>query len=137
MKIESINYAMEFTINEFNNFEEVLAPEIAIAKQNVDSLAELLNSLNIESAKKAAPKKSKSEDDDEDDDFENEDDDFLDDDFEDEGFEDIDPDFEEFDLPKSKGSKSSGKSKSLEDEFGDDFGDLNIFDDEDGFNDDF
>lgn len=124
-------------MNELANIEDVLAPEIAIAEQNVDSLAELLNSLNIESAKKAAPKKSKSEDE-EDDDFEDEevDDDFLSDDFEDEDFEDIDPDFQEFDLPKGKGGKSQGKSKTLEDEFGDDFGDLNIFDDE-GFDDDF
>lgn len=127
---------MEFTINEPLSIEDVFAP--AIEEQHVDSLAELLNSLNIESAKKAAPKKSKSEDEDEDDDFEDdEDDDFFDDDFEDEDLVDIDPDFEEFDLPKSKGGKAAGKSKSLEDEFGDDFGDLNIFDDEDGFDDDF
>lgn len=128
---------MEFTINEPLSIEDVLAP--AVGEQAVDSLAALLNSLNIESAKKAAPKKSKSEDEeDEDDDFEDEEDDiFEDEDFGDEDISDIDPDFEEFDLPKSKGGKSAGKSSSLEDEFGDDFGDLNIFDDEDGFDDDF
>lgn len=128
---------MEFTINEPLSINDVLAP--AMEEQAVDSLAALLNSLNIESAKKAAPKKSKSEDEeDEDDDFEDDEVNiFDDDDFGDEDITDIDPDFEEFDLPKSKGGKSAGKSTSLEDEFGDDFGDLNIFDDEDGFDDDF
>lgn len=114
----------------------ILVGNIADASNN--SLTDLLADLQIEFAKKAAPKKSKNDDDDGDIDDDEEDfdeDDFDDDDFESDDFE-VDPDFEEFDLPKAKKGKTTGK-KDMDDDFDDDFGDLNIFDDEEDFDDDF
>lgn len=116
-------------------------------------LTELLSSMQIEAAKKAAPKKAapkkaapkKAKDDEEDDDdeddmddFDDDDDDFGKDDFGDEFDFDADPDFEEFDMPKSKkGKTTTGGKKKDDDDFDDDFGNLDIFndgfDDEDDF----
>jgi hypothetical protein len=50
-----------------------------------------------------------------------------------------DPDFEEFDIPKSKTKKATGKKPSKsDDDFDDDFKDLGLFDDDlgGGFDDD-
>ena len=111
--------------------DTIIELETEGVEQNNATLTEMLAAMQIECAKKAAPKKSKDDDDEDDDDF---DDDFESDDFEGEDF-DVDPDFEEFDLPKGKKGKA-GSKKDEDEDFDDDFGDLNIFDDEDSFDDD-
>ena len=126
---------MQSVAIEVENNQSVFGNKIATSN---DSLTSLLEDLQIEFAKKSAPKKSKNDDDDDDIDDDEEDfdeDDFDDDDFESDDF-DVDPDFEEFDLPKAKKGKTTGK-KDMDDDFDDDFGDLNIFDDEEDFDDDF
>lgn len=83
--------------------------------------------------KKPSSKSKKVEDIDEEDDVED-----IDDDWEtSENDDDWDKDFEEFDLPKSKGRSGGKKSYDddddfkMDDEFKDLFGDKNDFDDED------